>query len=71
MLGADHRGERLNTLHRENIDEAQLLATLDPLFASYATQRTQGERFGDWLLRSGVIASPTPHHRHIHIEVAA
>ena len=71
MLGADHRGERLNTLHRENIDEAQLLATLDPLFASYATQRTQGDRFGDWLLRSGVIASPTPHHRHIHIEVAA
>ena len=71
MLGADHRGERLNTLHRENIDEAQLLGTLDPLFASYATQRTQGERFGDWLLRSGVIASPTPHHRHIHIEVAA
>ena len=71
MLGADHRGERLNTLHRENIDEAQLLATLDPLFASYATQRTQGERFGDWLLCSGVIASPTPHHRHIHIEVAA
>lgn len=71
MLGADHRGERLNSLHRENIDEAQLLATLDPLFAGYAAQRMQGERFGDWLLRSGVIASPTPHHRHIHIEVAA
>ena len=65
------RGGRLNTLHRENIDEAQLLATLDPLFASYATQRTQGERFGDWLLRSGTVASPTTHHRHIHIEVAA
>ena len=71
MLGADHRGERLNTLHRENIDEAQLLATLDPLFASYATQRTQGERFGDWLLRSGVIASPATQHRSIPIEVAA
>ena len=71
MLGADHRGERLNTLHRENIDEAQLLATLDPLFASYATQRTQGERFGDWLLRSGVIASPSTQHRSIPIEVAA
>lgn len=71
MLGADHRGERLNTLHRENIDEAQLLATLDPLFAGYAAQRTQGERFGDWLLRSGVIASPTTQHRSIPIEVAA
>ena len=47
MLGADHRGERLNTLHRENIDEAQLLATLDPLVASNGAQRKQGERFGD------------------------
>ena len=49
----------------------QLLAALDPLFASYAAQRTQGERFGDWLLRSGVIASPTTQHRRIPIEVAA
>ena len=71
MLGADHRGERLNALHRENIDETQILATLDPLFASYAAQRTHEERFGDWLLRSGVIASPTTQQRSIPIEVAA
>jgi hypothetical protein len=29
MLGADHRGQRLNTLYRENIDEAAILDTLD------------------------------------------
>ena len=72
MLGADHRGERLNTLYRENIDEAQILSALDPLFADYAAQSTQDERFGDWLLRNGTIASPAPRqHRSIPIEVAA
>lgn len=71
MLGADHRGERLNTLYRENIDEPQILAALDPLFAAYASERTQDERFGDWLLRTGTIKSPEPRHRTIPIEVAA
>jgi len=28
---------RLNVLHRENVDESEILATLDPLFARYAT----------------------------------
>ena len=53
MLGADHRGQRLNTLYRENIDEAAILAALDPLFARYAAEREDGEGFGDFLVRSG------------------
>jgi sulfite reductase (NADPH) hemoprotein beta-component len=56
MLGADHRGERLNTLYRENIAEAEILATLDPLFSRYSAQRDPGERFGDFLLRTGIVA---------------
>ena len=59
MLGADHRGARLNALYRENIDEAQILAALDPLFAAYAAQRGEHERFGDFLVRTGVVA-PKP-----------
>ncbi|MBS0213540.1 MAG: NADPH-dependent assimilatory sulfite reductase hemoprotein subunit [Proteobacteria bacterium] len=58
MLGADHRGQRLNVLHRENIDEAQILAALDPLFALYAAERGDDERFGDFLVRAGVVAAP-------------
>jgi len=58
MLGADHRGERLNTLFRENIDQGQILAELDPLFARYAGQRQSGEGFGDFLLRAGVTPAP-------------
>ena len=56
MLGADARGQRLNQLHRENIDEAAILAELDALFARYAAEREEREGFGDFLLRSGVIA---------------
>ncbi|SJZ87225.1 assimilatory sulfite reductase (NADPH) hemoprotein subunit [Novilysobacter spongiicola] len=72
MLGADHRGQRLNTLYRENIDEAAILEALDPLLARYATERgttphgTEG--FGDFLLRTGVVAPPA---RRIDIEVTA
>ncbi len=55
MLGADHRGERLNTLYRENIGEADILAALDPLLANYAAERQNQERFGDFLVRTGVV----------------
>src|SRR3546814_15532825 len=51
MLGADHRGQRLNTLYRENIVEAEILDALDPLLADYADNRAQDEGFGAFLVR--------------------
>ncbi|HEY0503306.1 MAG TPA: assimilatory sulfite reductase (NADPH) hemoprotein subunit, partial [Lysobacter sp.] len=60
MLGADHRGQRLNTLYRENIDEAQILQALDPVLARYAAERAQDEGFGDFLVRAGVVVPPRP-----------
>jgi sulfite reductase (NADPH) hemoprotein beta-component len=59
MLGADHLGKRLNTLYRENIDERAILDALDPLIARYAAERGEGERFGDFLIRTGVVVAPT------------
>lgn len=56
MLGADARGQRLNRLHRENIDEAEILAVLDELLARYAAGRSPDEAFGDFLVRAGVLA---------------
>ncbi len=58
MLGADHRGLRLNVLYRENITEPQILAELEPLFERYAAARRPDEGFGDFLLRSGVVDVP-------------
>jgi sulfite reductase (NADPH) hemoprotein beta-component len=59
-LGADFRGQRLNRLHRQNIDEAEILAALDPLFARYAQQRAANEDFGDFLLRAGLLPPEAP-----------
>jgi sulfite reductase (NADPH) hemoprotein beta-component len=58
MLGADHRGQRLNTLYRENITETEILDALDPLFAQYAAERQPEEHFGDFLHRAGLVALP-------------
>ncbi len=72
MLGADHRGQRLNTLYRENISESEILDTLDPLFGRYAGEREAGEGFGDFLHRAGIVALPPyPTHRRIALELQA
>jgi sulfite reductase (NADPH) hemoprotein beta-component len=54
-LGADATGQRLNRLHRENVDEGAILDALDPLLARYAAERHAHERFGDFLWRSQLI----------------
>lgn len=55
MLGADRRGQRLNALYRENIDEPDILETLDTLFGRYAAERIEDEGFGDFLVRTDVV----------------
>ncbi|WP_109126801.1 assimilatory sulfite reductase (NADPH) hemoprotein subunit [Dyella sp. C11] len=67
-LGADFRGQRLNQVHRENVDEAGILDALSPLFASYAAERSIDEGFGDFLVRTSVVGAPT---RGIPLEVLA
>ncbi len=54
-LGASHTGHRLNKLYRENINEQQILEALEPLLESYASSRNEKERFGDFVIRTGVI----------------
>ena len=49
MLGADHRGQRLNRLYRENLDEAGILAALEPLVARWASEAGDDVRFGDFV----------------------
>ena len=58
-LGAGFAGDRLNKLYRENIDEEEILAVLSPLFARYAEERIDGERFGDFVIRVGIVAEVT------------
>ncbi len=56
-LGAAFNGSRLNKLYAQDVDEKRILALLDPLIARYAKERNDGEHFGDFVIRAGVIAA--------------
>ncbi|GAB0115696.1 sulfite reductase [NADPH] hemoprotein beta-component [Acidisoma sp. C75] len=58
-LGGDFAGERLNKLYAQDVDEAAILAKLGPLLRAYARERQAGERFGDFVIRTGHIAATT------------
>jgi sulfite reductase (NADPH) hemoprotein beta-component len=55
QLGGDGTGLRLNRLYRKNLSEGVLLETLDGLFQQYAANRLRDERFGDFVIRSGIV----------------
>jgi len=57
FLGGGLTGERLNELYAQNLPEAEILATLDRLFADYVKGRKTGEPFGDFLRRTGVVGA--------------
>ncbi len=54
-LGGAHEGTRLNKLHRRDVDGDAIVAALSPLFESYARERQHGERFGDYVIRAGIV----------------
>jgi sulfite reductase (NADPH) hemoprotein beta-component len=54
-LGAGFAGDRLGSLHLDNASEAEILGVLSTLFSQYAAEREATERFGDFLVRSGVV----------------
>lgn len=56
-LGAAFDGARMNKLYAEDLDHAGIVAALDPVFAAYAAEREQGERFGDFTIRAGFVAA--------------
>ncbi|MGH8598757.1 MAG: NADPH-dependent assimilatory sulfite reductase hemoprotein subunit, partial [Gammaproteobacteria bacterium] len=56
-LGAAFDGTRLNSPYRESLNEGEILAALEPLFARYARERESDERFGNFLVRAGVVAA--------------
>jgi sulfite reductase (NADPH) hemoprotein beta-component len=55
FLGAGFAGERLGAPYLDNVNEAEILDAINPLFASFSSDRLEGEHFGDFLLRSGKV----------------
>ncbi|NQV87212.1 MAG: NADPH-dependent assimilatory sulfite reductase hemoprotein subunit [Woeseiaceae bacterium] len=65
FLGAGFAGERLGAPVLDNANEAEVLEALHPLFANFAANRSAGEHFGDFLVRTGAVREVTAG-RHIH-----
>lgn len=55
-LGGNLEGTRIPRLYQENITEPQILAELDRLIGRWAAERTAAECFGDFVIRTGVVA---------------
>lgn len=58
-LGGGYHGQRLNKLYRSSIQEAEILEIMKPMLKRYALERIEGEHFGDWTIRSGIIKETT------------
>jgi sulfite reductase (NADPH) hemoprotein beta-component len=58
-LGAAFDGSRLSKLYAADLQHDEIVNSLDPLFAAYADSRKPAERFGDFVIRSGIVAATT------------
>ncbi|AMA53853.1 assimilatory sulfite reductase (NADPH) hemoprotein subunit [Bacillus inaquosorum] len=58
-LGAAFDGSRLSKMYRENIGEEDILSELRVLLSRYAKERDEGEHFGDFVIRAGIIKATT------------
>ncbi|KKC98084.1 assimilatory sulfite reductase (NADPH) hemoprotein subunit [Photobacterium halotolerans] len=55
-LGGNINGTRIPKMYRENITVDEIMTELDQLVGRWATEREDGEGFGDFTIRSGIIA---------------
>ncbi|MGI9488417.1 MAG: NADPH-dependent assimilatory sulfite reductase hemoprotein subunit [Geminicoccaceae bacterium] len=56
-LGAAFDGSRLNKLYRQDVDHDQIIEILTPMIRAYAEDREDGEHFGDFVIRAGIVAA--------------
>ncbi|EDY81122.1 Nitrite and sulphite reductase 4Fe-4S domain protein [Verrucomicrobiia bacterium DG1235] len=58
-LGAAYNGMRLNTLYKESITSEEIVPIMEPHLKSYAKDRQDGEGFGDYCVRTGIVTPPS------------
>ncbi|USD60795.1 assimilatory sulfite reductase (NADPH) hemoprotein subunit [Vibrio sp. SCSIO 43140] len=54
-LGGNKAGTRVPKMYKENITDTQILEEIDALVGQWAEQRNEGEAFGDFVIRAGII----------------
>lgn len=55
-LGGNREGTRVPKMYKENITDAQILEEIDTLVGRWSSERNEGEGFGDFVIRAGIIA---------------
>lgn len=65
LLGGGYHGQRLNKLYRSSIKEEEILDILKPLLKRWSLERLDGEHFGDFVIRIGII-KPTTEGKYFH-----
>ena len=55
-LGGGFHGQRLSKLYKQSAKAEEIADVLRPIFLAYAQQRNDGERFGDFVIRKGIVA---------------
>lgn len=55
-LGGNLAGTRIPKLYKENLGEQDILNEIDSLSARWAAERNQGEGFGDFTIRAGIVS---------------
>jgi sulfite reductase (NADPH) hemoprotein beta-component len=56
-LGGGHAGQRLSKLFKADVPSPEIKSLLAPIFSRYAKERESGEKFGDFVIRAGIIAA--------------
>lgn len=59
MLGGSHKGDRLSKPWKSQVTEPEILDLLRPLIKRWATERLDGEHFGDFVIRNKIINETT------------
>ena len=49
-------GTRVPKLYRENVSADVILSALDDLIGAWVAEREEGEGFGDFVIRKGIVA---------------
>ena len=55
-LGGGFTGNRLSKLYKASVKSEEIKDLLAPVIRDYAQNRTEGERFGDFVIRTGIVA---------------
>ena len=54
-IGGDAAGKRLNKIYKENIDEPEILKSLDILLNDFSSNKNLNEAFGDYAIRQQIV----------------